>query len=81
MVLKVCGQLIVRSEECVGDPAISDISALTINSGSVSKYICDNKKFIVLDEGLNNFVTKNERASTLDQKPLFDREIRVMAVG
>ncbi len=67
-VLKICGQLIVRSEECVEDPAIRGISTLTINSGSVSIYICDNNQIIVLDEGLNNFVIKNESALIFDQK-------------
>jgi hypothetical protein len=53
------------SEGCVEDPAISGVSKLTINSRSVSIYICDNNQMIVLDEGLNNFVIKNENALTL----------------
>jgi hypothetical protein len=57
--LKICRQLIVRSEGCVEDSAIKSISTLTINSGSVSIHICDNNQIIVLDEGFNNFVIKN----------------------
>jgi hypothetical protein len=66
-VLKICGQLIVSrtgSERCVEGPAIRGISTLTINSGSISIYICDNNQIIVLDEELNNFVIKNESAFT-----------------
>ncbi len=49
-------------------PAICGISKLTINSGRVLIYICDNNQIIVLDEGLNNYVIKNESAFTFDQK-------------
>ncbi len=70
-VLKIYGQLIVsrtRSEGFFEGPAIRGISILTINSGSVSIYICDNNQIIGLDEGFNNFVVKNESAFTFDQK-------------
>jgi len=62
--------LILRSEGCVEDPVICAILTLTltINSGSVSIYICDNNQIIVLDEGLNSFVIKNESAFTSDHK-------------
>jgi hypothetical protein len=50
--------MIVRSEGCVEDPAISSISTITINSGSPSIFICDNNQIIVLNEGLNNFFYK-----------------------
>ncbi len=67
-ILKICGQMIVRSEGCVEEPAIRGISTITINSGSVSIFICDNNQIIVLNEGLNNFVIKNESALIFDQK-------------
>ncbi len=72
-VLKIWGQLIVSrkgSEGCVKGPAIRGISTLTINSGSVSIYICSNNQIIVLDEGLNNFVIRNESAFAFDQKSM-----------
>jgi hypothetical protein len=53
--LTICVQSIVNrmgSEPCVEGPAISGISTLTINSGRVSIYICDNNQIILLDEGL-----------------------------
>jgi hypothetical protein len=70
-VLKICGQLIISrtgSEGCVEGPAIRGISTLIITTGSVSIYICDYNQIIILDEGLNNFVIKNESAFTFDQK-------------
>jgi hypothetical protein len=60
--------MIVRSEGCVEDPAISSISTLTINSGSAEIFIRDNNQIIVLNEGLNNFVIKNESALIFGQK-------------
>ncbi len=58
--LKICGQLIVRSEGYFEDPVITTISTINIKSGSVSMYICDNNQIRVLDERFNSFIIKNE---------------------
>ncbi len=51
--LKICEQLIFNRtgyEGYVEVPAICAISTLTINSGRVLIYICDNNQIIVFDE-------------------------------